>query len=457
MGLTYQFDFKADWVKFEPTYWSEYTVSTEFLFSSMTTNTPTQLNFTVVSQYNIGSVDVTIQVWNYNASAYATSDEAYLKYISSGTNETKLLSINTNPQFYTSNGNAKIKVTGVLSTTTPYQQETNQVKLLYSYVGLILPPVASFTFLPESPIVNESVTFNASASYDQDGGIVSYKWDFGDGNITFVSFPTITHVYTFDGTFTVNLTVTDNDGLTDSDVKSIKVSTQTSWSPFNWITALLYVLPVLFGILFLLGLSLKRKKKIKPQIEKEKDAFSQQYGMTHQRMIGKKMLLEIDPTSDYHKALSSFVLEAKNNDELVFILTTKNSTLHSAFSEADHVKLLLLTSKISSPQQINEKETLLPASDLSVLLNACVGIQKVVTEKTINLLFDNLSDIIHRCGFEKTYKFTRSLLEAIASPKSTALFLFNPMAHESYIASSVRGLFQNHLAYAKSGPKVGTL
>jgi len=131
-STTSQFDFKADWVEFKPTYYSEYTVSTEFLFSSMTSNTPTQLNFTVVSQYNIAGVNVTIQVWNYS-SGYVTSGDGYLTYTSSGSDETKQLNITTNPQFYTSSGNAKIKITGVLATSTQYQQEVNQVKLAYSY------------------------------------------------------------------------------------------------------------------------------------------------------------------------------------------------------------------------------------------------------------------------------------------------------------------------------------
>jgi len=135
-STTSQFDFKADLVEFKPSYYTEYTVSTEFFFSGMTSNTPTQLNFTVVSEYNTTSVSVTIQVWNYSASpaAYVTSGEGYLTYSSSGVNETKLLSINTNPQFYTSSGEAKIKITGVKTPTiTSYQQKTNQVKLVYSY------------------------------------------------------------------------------------------------------------------------------------------------------------------------------------------------------------------------------------------------------------------------------------------------------------------------------------
>jgi len=128
---TAQFNFKADWIEFKTTYYNQYTVSTEFTFSNMTTKIPGQLNFTIVSEYNIANVSVTIQIWNYSSSAYVTSGEGYLVYTSNGSNETKILSINTNPQFYTSNGNAKIKVTAVKSTTSQYLQKINQIKLYY--------------------------------------------------------------------------------------------------------------------------------------------------------------------------------------------------------------------------------------------------------------------------------------------------------------------------------------
>jgi hypothetical protein len=99
----------------------------------MTANTPTQLNFTVVSEYETTSVSVIIQVWNYSSSAYVTSGEGYVSYLSANPNETELLSIDTSSQFYTSGGSAKIKLTGLKSTSAQFQQKTNQVKLEYSY------------------------------------------------------------------------------------------------------------------------------------------------------------------------------------------------------------------------------------------------------------------------------------------------------------------------------------
>ena len=93
-----------------------------------------------------------------------------------------------------------------------------------------IPPIASFTYSPESPVVNQTIIFNASSSYDPDPGgyIVNYTWDFGDGNITNTTGSIITHSYASVGDYIVNLTVTDNDGATDSTNKTIAVYLPTS-------------------------------------------------------------------------------------------------------------------------------------------------------------------------------------------------------------------------------------
>jgi len=67
---------------------------------------------------------------------------------------------------------------------------------------------------PYSGSVAMPVTFNAAGSADTDGSIVLYYWYFGDGSIA--TGASATHGYSSAGTFDVTLTVTDNEGLSDT-------------------------------------------------------------------------------------------------------------------------------------------------------------------------------------------------------------------------------------------------
>ena len=71
------------------------------------------------------------------------------------------------------------------------------------------PPVADAGG-PYTGTAGTPVTFNGSGSSDSDGSIASYAWTFGDGANGSGVNPTNT--YSAAGTFTVSLTVTDNDG-----------------------------------------------------------------------------------------------------------------------------------------------------------------------------------------------------------------------------------------------------
>src|SRR5688572_23448621 len=83
--------------------------------------------------------------------------------------------------------------------------------------GVIRPPtrmVPNFTFSPSNPREHDDIFFDASSSSDPDGHIVSYFWQFGDGD-TGTGRQT-TKSYDFAGTYSVVLTVTDAFGTSVS-------------------------------------------------------------------------------------------------------------------------------------------------------------------------------------------------------------------------------------------------
>ncbi len=83
-------------------------------------------------------------------------------------------------------------------------------------------PVAVANISKTQAEVNETITFDGSQSYDNDGNITQFLWNFGDGNTSTQA--TATHTYSQANTYNYSLTVTDNDGATDQKTGQITVS-----------------------------------------------------------------------------------------------------------------------------------------------------------------------------------------------------------------------------------------
>ncbi|MCX6666611.1 MAG: DUF2341 domain-containing protein, partial [Euryarchaeota archaeon] len=101
---------------------------------------------------------------------------------------------------------------------------------MYSTGWINKHPMAGFTYSPENPTTDNFVTFT-DTSEDLDGIVVSWLWEFGDGNISTLQNPT--HQYADDGNYLISLTVTDNYGAINTTYRSIIVSTITNHAPYK--------------------------------------------------------------------------------------------------------------------------------------------------------------------------------------------------------------------------------
>lgn len=83
------------------------------------------------------------------------------------------------------------------------------------------PPVATIFVEKDTIYQNETLTFDASDSYDPDGHITQYKWDFGDSSYSNIVKPS--HKFTKSGQFIVKLMVRDNNSAYHNDSITIIV------------------------------------------------------------------------------------------------------------------------------------------------------------------------------------------------------------------------------------------
>src|SRR5207253_1209673 len=98
----------------------------------------------------------------------------------------------------------------------------------------------STTAPPKPPIANAGpdqftqtmapVGFNGGGSFDLDGTLIAYAWDFGDG--TSAAGATVSHGYAAPGSYTATLTVTDDRGArgTDSALVTVTGSAGSRWA-----------------------------------------------------------------------------------------------------------------------------------------------------------------------------------------------------------------------------------
>jgi PKD repeat protein len=102
---------------------------------------------------------------------------------------------------------------------------TVEIQLFTSTPGVVIelvdpcssdnePPTADANG-PYAGIAGSLILFDGSGSTDSDGNIAAYDWDFGDGNTASGVNPS--HTYLAAGTYTVSLTVTDDDGDVNSE------------------------------------------------------------------------------------------------------------------------------------------------------------------------------------------------------------------------------------------------
>lgn len=156
--------------------------------------------------------------------------------------------------------------------------------------------------------------------------------------------------------------------------------------------------------------------------------FSMQLGFEHAKLVGKKLLVEFDPSTPYERFVRDFALESVMHNEEVIVLTKKGSSIRQALEGEKGVEFIDLAPDVML-SSILEKHS----------------------KESLSMIFDNLTDLALSANAQAAYKFARNAIEMLSPLRVTALFLLNPAAHDPKDTYSLRGLFSDQVTFGKQG------
>jgi two-component system alkaline phosphatase synthesis response regulator PhoP len=192
--------------------------------------------------------------------------------------------------------------------------------------------------------------------------------------------------------------------------------------------------------------------EVKSHLDKSRSQkFSKQLGTEHSRLDGKKILLEFDPHTPYEKLIRDFALECVSHNEEIIVITKKGGAIRQALEGEKGVEFIDLQFERGRPEESIKQWIKASSQDHHTLIPSILERNSKDSERILNLVFDNLTDLAITTNIQTTYKLTQDAIDSLTAHRATAIFLLNPTAHEAKEVSTLSGLFTSHLTYGKEG------
>ncbi|MEM2388571.1 MAG: PKD domain-containing protein [Candidatus Thermoplasmatota archaeon] len=207
-----------DFIKEGTHQWINFTIGKDYLKADFYWNPEEPYTVDEIKFYDISQGSIVNYTWDFGDGEISYEKNPLHRYRDDGIYEVRLRIVDRNGNF----DELKKKI----------------------YVKNVMP-TANFSYEPENPKINEEVRF-IDSSYDLDGYIINYTWNFGDGNISYEKNPT--HIFSSKGEFTVNLRVEDNDGSLSEKTLNIKVNEQEEKSKKTSMSLLILFLSFIISI-----------------------------------------------------------------------------------------------------------------------------------------------------------------------------------------------------------------
>ncbi len=184
------------------------------------------------------------------------------------------------------------------------------------------------------------------------------------------------------------------------------------------------------------------------------NAFSRGFGLVHRELLGRKILMEVDPTLDFEMSVRDFADESIANVEPIYVFTSNMGTLRKSLDKYPAVKFILTRVSKLGVEEEAQKEAYIPMDNVDLILDSLDKVLQAYSTGNVSIVFDLLSDLFSSHNPERIFNLLYQALQLLSSKRATALFLFNANAHDPRIVSRLRNMFYNQLVCSKEGVKV---
>jgi hypothetical protein len=175
-------------------------------------------------------------------------------------------------------------------------------------------------------------------------------------------------------------------------------------------------------------------------------------GLDPQQLVGRRILIEVDPLKDYEMLLKDFAIKFISEGYVVFVFTARGSPAFTALSNVQNVRFFVLTEKVSYPKAGPvPNEMLVPRNESSVLLSVLDKTLNTNQRMKVMIIFDSVTDALLSTGLEATYKFIKQANEMLGLSGATAIFIMMLDSHSQKEVNVVKSVFPEQLTYGPEG------
>jgi len=170
------------------------------------------------------------------------------------------------------------------------------------------------------------------------------------------------------------------------------------------------------------------------------NAFSEDFGLTHDRLIRRKILFEYNPKYLYEPYVAKAVREIYANTERCVLLLRPASGILSKIPAVENVKLIPVVTMGAKPGES------VSFDDVTQMINA---INRSLDSEMHTWIILDVSDMILSTSMEQAYAFARHAIELVSAKDGSAIFMLNEPAHDLSVKTAFEGLFSTILEVAE--------